>query len=80
LYVTPTPTPAPDTSSGPRQDGDTIIIDAKTRRMDIEGITDDELAARRAAWTAPPLKATSGTLYKYIKLVGSASEGCVTDA
>ncbi|KIY93288.1 dihydroxy-acid dehydratase [Monoraphidium neglectum] len=62
------------------KDGDTIIIDAKTRRMDIEGITDDELAARRAAWTAPPLKATSGTLYKYIKLVGSASEGCVTDA
>ncbi len=35
---------------------------------------------RRAAWTAPPLKATSGTLYKYIKNVAPASMGCVTDA
>jgi dihydroxy-acid dehydratase len=34
----------------------------------------------QAAWKAPPLKATSGTLYKYIKNVTSASEGCVTDA
>ena len=48
--------------------------------MDIADITDEELAARRAAWKAPPLKATSGTLYKYIKLVTGASEGCVTDA
>lgn len=28
---------------------------------------------------APPFKATRGTLYKYIKSVKSASEGCVTD-
>ena len=40
----------------------------------------DELGKRRAAWTAPALKATQGTLYKYIKLVTNASEGCVTDA
>lgn len=33
----------------------------------------------QAAWKAPPLKATRGTLYKYIKNVSSASEGCVTD-
>jgi len=62
------------------EDGDTITIDANTKRMDIVGISDDELAARKAGWTAPPLKATSGTLYKYIKNVISASEGCVTDA
>ena len=55
-------------------------IDAETRSMDILGISDAELAARRAAWTAPPLKATQGTLYKYIKNVSSASLGCVTDA
>ena len=48
--------------------------------MDIVGISDEELATRKAGWTAPPLKATSGTLYKYIKNVISASEGCVTDA
>jgi dihydroxy-acid dehydratase len=39
----------------------------------------DELVARRKAWQAPPYKATRGTLYKYIKNVKSASEGCVTD-
>ena len=38
-----------------------------------------ELARRRERWTPPPLKATRGTLYKYIKAVKSASEGCVTD-
>jgi dihydroxy-acid dehydratase len=27
----------------------------------------------------PPYKATRGTLYKYIRLVKDASEGCVTD-
>ena len=32
-----------------------------------------------ARWKAPPYKATRGTLYKYIKNVKSASEGCVTD-
>jgi len=37
------------------------------------------LVARRADWTAPPLKFTRGRLYKYIKNVKSASEGCVTD-
>ncbi len=34
-------------------------------------------ASRRG--NAPPLKATRGTLYKYIKCVKTASEGCVTD-
>jgi len=62
------------------QDGDTITVDAESRVMDIVGVSDEEMASRRAAWTAPPLKATSGTLYKYIKTVVSASEGCVTDA
>jgi dihydroxy-acid dehydratase len=32
-----------------------------------------------AGWKAPPLKATRGALYKYIKCVSSASTGCVTD-
>ena len=39
----------------------------------------EELARRREHWTPPSLKATRGTLYKYIKAVKSASEGCVTD-
>jgi hypothetical protein len=32
-----------------------------------------------AVWSAPPLEAASGTLYKYIKCVESASKGCITD-
>ena len=60
------------------QDGDVIRIDAKQNRVDLD-IEAAELEARRARWTAPPLKATRGTLYRYIKTVKSATEGCVTD-
>ncbi|TWT95739.1 Dihydroxy-acid dehydratase [Neorhodopirellula pilleata] len=60
------------------QDGDTITIDAETNSLDVD-VDETEMARRREAWTAPPLKATRGTLYKYIKCVKSASEGCVTD-
>ena len=61
------------------RDGDMISIDAEARTMDMD-VSDAELASRRNAWTAPPLKAKQGTLYKYIKNVGTASEGCITDA
>ncbi|MCH2114096.1 MAG: dihydroxy-acid dehydratase [Pirellulales bacterium] len=60
------------------QNGDTIIIDAEANTIDV-GIADDQWQQRRTAWTAPAYKATRGTLYKYIKNVKSASEGCVTD-
>ena len=60
------------------KNGDVILIDTEMNRIEIAQ-TDDELARRRAAWKAPPLKATRGTLYKYIRSVKSASEGCVTD-
>lgn len=60
------------------QDGDIVTIDADNNRLDV-AVDDQTLAARKAAWKAPPLKATRGTLYKYIKNVKSASEGCVTD-
>jgi len=60
------------------KNGDRITIDATRNRIDVE-IDDDELATRRAQWTTPAYKATRGTLYRYIKDVKSASEGCVTD-
>jgi dihydroxy-acid dehydratase len=60
------------------EEGDTITIDAETNRLDVN-VSDDELARRRAGWQAPPYKFTRGTLFKYIKTVKSASEGCVTD-
>jgi dihydroxy-acid dehydratase len=60
------------------RDGDRITIDAGTNRLDVD-LSDQELSQRRANFVAPPYKATRGTLYKYIKSVKSASEGCVTD-
>ena len=60
------------------KDGDRIVIDADKRTLSVE-ISDAELAKRRSQWVAPPLKASRGTLYKYIKNVESASKGCVTD-
>ncbi len=60
------------------QNGDSITIDADNNRLDI-AISADELKARQANWKAPPYKFTRGTLYKYIKNVKTASEGCVTD-
>jgi dihydroxy-acid dehydratase len=59
-------------------DGDVVTIDAENNRLDVD-VSDEELQRRRSKWQAPPLKATRGTLYKYIKNVKSASEGCVTD-
>jgi len=60
------------------KDGDRIAIDAKKNAIELE-VPAGELARRRKAWTAPPLKATRGTLGKYIRSVRPASEGCVTD-
>ena len=60
------------------RDGDRIVIEAVKCELNVE-VGADELARRRAAWKTPPYKATRGTLYKYIKNVKSASEGCVTD-
>jgi dihydroxy-acid dehydratase len=60
------------------KDGDEITINAETNRIDV-AISDDEMDQRRAAFNAPAYKFTRGTLYKYIKTVKTASEGCVTD-
>lgn len=60
------------------KDGDPITIDAISNTISLD-IPDSELAQRKAAWVAPPLKVTRGALYKYAKTVASASEGCVTD-
>ncbi|MCO5206684.1 MAG: dihydroxy-acid dehydratase [Anaerolineae bacterium] len=60
------------------RDGDTITIDAVNNVLDM-AVSDTELARRQAQWVAPPYKVTRGTLYKYIKTVKSATEGCVTD-
>ena len=60
------------------KNGDSITIDSDRNSIEV-AISDEEMEARRAQWSAPALKATKGTLDKYIKNVKSASEGCVTD-
>jgi dihydroxy-acid dehydratase len=60
------------------KDGEQVTIDASANRIDV-AVSDADLAKRKAAFKAPAFKATRGTLYKYIKSVKSASEGCVTD-
>ncbi|MCE9590422.1 MAG: dihydroxy-acid dehydratase [Planctomycetes bacterium] len=60
------------------KNGDVITVDAEKRVIDLH-VSKAELAKRKKAWKMPKYKATRGTLYKYIKTVKSASEGCVTD-
>ncbi len=60
------------------RNGDIITIDAEKNSIDVNW-TEAEYQARKAAFIAPPYLATRGTLYKYIKNVKNASEGCVTD-
>jgi dihydroxy-acid dehydratase len=58
-------------------EGDPVTIDAERNLLAVE-VADAELAARRAAWTAPEPRYRVGVLAKYAKLVGSAAEGAVT--
>ena len=59
-------------------DGDVITIDSVASLIEVD-LSDEELASRGGDWRMPPYKASRGTLYKYIKNVKTASEGCVTD-
>jgi dihydroxy-acid dehydratase len=60
------------------EEGDTITIDARQRKLHLE-ISDEELAERRKAWKPKAPNATRGVLAKYARLVGTASKGAVTD-
>jgi dihydroxy-acid dehydratase len=60
------------------KNGDIVTIDAKTNKIEF-ALSDKDLTDRKAKWKMPPYKANRGTLYKYIKNVKTASEGCVTD-
>ncbi|MES1222177.1 MAG: dihydroxy-acid dehydratase, partial [Bacteroidota bacterium] len=60
------------------QDDDIIEIDAVNNKLVLK-VSEEEIAKRKAAWKQPALKATKGILYKYARVVKTASEGCVTD-
>jgi dihydroxy-acid dehydratase len=60
------------------ENGDVITIDAEKNSLNVD-VPAKVLEERRKNWKQPPLKFTSGILYKYVKNVSSATEGCVTD-
>jgi dihydroxy-acid dehydratase len=60
------------------QDGDIITIDAETNTLSVD-LSDQEIEKIKNNWVQPPYKFSKGVLYKYIKSVSTASEGCVTD-
>jgi dihydroxy-acid dehydratase len=60
------------------EDGDIIHIDLEKASINLE-VAPEVLAQRRAKWTRPEPKYKTGVFSKYIKLVGSASQGATTD-
>ena len=60
------------------EDNDIIEIDALKNSITLK-VDDKIIAERRKKWKQPALKATSGVLYKYARVVKDASQGCVTD-
>ncbi|KAI4250565.1 MAG: hypothetical protein L6R40_000165 [Gallowayella cf. fulva] len=61
------------------KDGDEVVIDAETRKLDVL-ISEEELDRRRKEWKQPALKYDKGTLKKYASIVTDASHGCITDS
>ena len=59
-------------------EGDSITIDAHQLLIQLN-VPDDEIARRRAAWTAPKPRYTRGVLAKFATLASTASKGAVTD-
>ena len=58
------------------EDGDMISIDIPNRKLELL-VSDEELAARKAAWKQPEPKVKMGYLSRYARLVTSANTGAV---
>jgi dihydroxy-acid dehydratase len=59
------------------REGDTVVMDIPSRRLDLK-VPEDELARRRAEWKAPAPRYKTGVFAKYAATVASAAEGAVT--
>lgn len=60
------------------EDGDEITIDAFNDTIEAH-LAESVIEERKKKWIQPQPKAVNGYLFKYSKLVSTASEGCVTD-
>ena len=58
------------------EDGDMISIDIPNRKLELL-VSDEELAARKAAWKQPEPKVKTGYLSRYARLVTSGNTGAV---
>ena len=58
------------------EDGDRVIIDVDSRRIDVD-LSEQELAERLSAYAPSPPNHVELAIQKYAKLVGSAAEGAV---
>ncbi|ETS83244.1 dihydroxy-acid dehydratase [Pestalotiopsis fici W106-1] len=61
------------------RDGDVIVIDAEKHEISMPFVGDEEIQERLKSWKPPKPYVTRGTLGKYARLVGNASEGALTD-
>ena len=61
------------------RDGDRIVIDTESRRIDLH-VDAPELARRRSEWKLPAPRYTSGVLAKYARLASGAERGAITEA
>ena len=73
---------SPEAASGGNialvHEGDIIAIDIPGHTIELK-VSDEELAARRAAWTCPEPKIKTGYLARYAKLVTSADKGAILE-
>jgi dihydroxy-acid dehydratase len=60
------------------QEGDKITIDINAYKITLE-VSDEELAKRKAEWSCPEPKVTTGYLARYAKLVSSADKGAILE-
>lgn len=60
------------------EDGDIITLDLAQRRLSVD-VSDEEMAVRRARWTAPEPHYPRGFGWMYAQHVGQADDGCDFD-
>ncbi len=60
------------------QTGDIVEVDVDARTINMR-VSDDELARRRAAWKAPPVRYERGYGWAFTKHIQQADEGCDFD-
>jgi dihydroxy-acid dehydratase len=58
------------------REGDRILIDITSRKLDLL-VSEEELTKRRETWKPRPPKVSKGYLARYASLVSSASTGAV---